>query len=153
MNIYDKLLIERAERVDEFHEIHRDDFQPGTLADRMFATIHEALVRCREHAALQASGHHAAMEGTSSKREALDDLRDQMDAISRTARALALDDAGLDDKFRMPVGRSEHDVVSGARAFLKDAKPMEQSFLDHDMPKSFLSDLQGAIDAFDAAGR
>jgi hypothetical protein len=153
MNLYDKVLIERAERVDEFHDTYRGDFPAGTVGDRMFGIIHDALARCRDHATQQTSGHNAAMEGTTSKREAIDHLREQMDAIARTARALALVDSGLDDKFQMPSGRSEHDLLSAAGAFLIDAKPLEKDFLGHDLPATFLADLQAAIDAVDAAGR
>jgi len=153
MTLYEKLKVEMVERVDEYGASNAPAFPTESRGGKSFAIIHERLVHIREQGALQASGHHAAVEGTSSKSDAIDELRDQMEAISRTARAIALDDPGFDDKFPMPSGRGGQDALSSARAFLTDARPFEKAFVDHFLPGTFLADLQQAIDAVDAAGR
>src|SRR5207244_11705775 len=50
-------------------------------------------------------------------------------------------------------GTSDQRLLNAARAFLRDARPLAKSFIAHDMPVNFLSDLRADIDAFEQATR
>jgi hypothetical protein len=80
-------------------------------------------------------------------------LRDDLDAIVRTARAMALDMPGLDDKFRTPRETSDQAVLNAARAFARDAAPLAGDFIQYDMPEDFLADLEKSISDFEEAIR
>ena len=97
------------------------------------------------------SGRGSAREGRVSKAVAREALRDDLEAIMRTARAMALDTPGVDDKFRLPRGSGDQMILNTGRAFLRDAAPLSADFMKHDMPDDFLADLQSDIEAFEEA--
>jgi hypothetical protein len=140
-------------RVSAFGAAHRDLFPAGALGGRMFAALGAAVRRMDGCVTSEASGHGAAREGTLSKNAARAALRDALDTIARTARALALDTPGLEGKFRAPVKGSDHDLATTARMYLADAAPLAASFRSHGLPGSFLTDLRGRLDAFEQSAR
>ena len=74
-----------------------------------------------------------------------------MEAISRTARAMAEDTPGIDDKFRMPRGNNDQVLLNAARAFAADATPLSAQFISHELPPDFLADLNTDIADLEAA--
>ena len=130
---------------------HSDVFPASSLEGETFAAVGTAVALLSQEAASQVSGRAAAREGTTSKAAARDALRDTLDAISRTARALALDTTGLDDKCRVPRGHSDQRLLNGARAFAQDAQPLSAAFVAHKMPATFLTDLNADIKDFEQA--
>ena len=118
-----------------------------------FAAVAAAVASLNEHAAAHVSGRGSARERRASKAVARDALHDDLDAIGRTARGLALDMPGLDDRFRAPRGSGDQVVLNAARAFIRDATPLAQAFVSHDMPEDFLEDLASDIKDFEDAVR
>lgn len=106
-----------------------------------------------QQAASQVSGRGTARKGSSSKAVARAALREGLDSISRTARALALDNSGLDDKFRLPRGHGDQAMLNAGRAFAHDARPLSKAFIAHDMPANFLTELSSDIQQFEQAIR
>jgi hypothetical protein len=78
-------------------------------------------------------------------------LFEDIEAISRTAKAMALDTPGLEDKFRLPRSPNDAALLHTARAYLSDAQPLKPEFLKFAMPDDFLEDLQADIAAFETA--
>src|SRR6185436_12792194 len=78
-------------------------------------------------------------------------LRERMEGIVRTARALGDEVPGIQDKFRMPRGSNDRDLINAARAFKSDAEPLKAHFIAHEMPADFLDELQEDIDDFESA--
>src|SRR5437667_12814078 len=107
MNNLETRRYEMLKRVREFGTAHANLFPKASLALEMLKSIGATLDELSQHTASQASGVGAAREGSSTKAVARETLRENLDAISRTARVLALDLTGLDDKFRMPPGQSD----------------------------------------------
>lgn len=140
-------------RVRDFGAAHADRFPPSTLGAKSFAAVASAVDALSEHAAIQLSGRGVAREGTTSKAVAREALREDLEAIIRTARALAIDMPGLDDKFRAPRGSGDRALLNAARAFAKDAAPLAKDFVAHDMPEKFLEELQESIKDFEDAIR
>src|SRR5205085_1237031 len=81
---------------------YKNLFLAKSLGAETLAEITSAAAEVEKHAASQVSGMGAARESASSKATARATLREALDAVSRTARVLALDTPGLDNKFRMP---------------------------------------------------
>ena len=138
-------------RVRDFGIAQSALFPPASLGSEAFAAVAKAVDDLTGHAASQYSGRGAAREGAASKAAAREALRDDLEAIARTARAIALDDPGFEDKFRSPRSNGDAAVLSAARAFARDAASLRDRFLTHDMPPDFIEDLEQAIKDFELA--
>jgi hypothetical protein len=122
------------------------------LGGHLFADLRVINAELDAYAARQSSGRNAAEQGTTTKGAARDNLQDDLDAMSRTARAIGEVTPGLEDKFRLPRGRAnDQELLAAARAFLADALPMKATFIEYGMPADFLEDLDDDIQAFVAA--
>jgi hypothetical protein len=153
MNSLDTRRYEMLVRVREFGAANTTLFPPSTLGGKAFEAVGMAVIALSDHAVTHVSGRGTAREGTASKAVAREALRDELEAIVRTARAMALDSPGVDDKFRLPRNNGDQAMLNAARAFLKDAAPLKADFTKHDMPDDFLDDLQADIEAFEEAIR
>jgi hypothetical protein len=153
MNVLDIRRFEMLVRVRDFGDAHKDVFPAPSLAGPMFAAVGAAIAELNQQAASEVSGRGAAREGTAAKSSARADLRKILEAISQTARAMALDTHGIDDKFRMPRGGGDQRLLNAARAFAQDAQPFADAFVAHAMPATFLTDLQADIERFEQAMR
>ena len=153
MNSLNTRRLEMLVRVRDFGAAHRDLFPASTLGGKMFAAVGSAVAALSQQAASQMSGRGTARGGSSSKAVARAALREHLQAISRTARALALDNPGLDDKFRVPQTSGHQALLSAARAFADDAAPLSKAFIAHDMPTTFLTQLNADLQEFEQAIR
>jgi hypothetical protein len=67
---------------------------------------------------------------------------------------------GIDEKFRVPQGSNDQNLIAAARGFARDAAPHAAQFIAHELPADFIeelnediADLQAAIDQHtDAVG-
>ena len=98
---------------------------------------------------VQSSG--AISQGVVSKAFVLDDLRETMRRINRTARAIAVDDPSVAALFRMPRGSNEQQMLAMARAFASNAVPIQQQFVNYGMSANFITDLQTNIENYELA--
>ena len=85
---------ETFQRVEGFGVAHAADFGENSLGKQFFAAMAVIVTRLDGLAAAQASGRGASREGTSTRAVARAALREDLDAISRTARAIAVDNPG-----------------------------------------------------------
>jgi hypothetical protein len=138
-------------RVREFGARRAADFPDGSLGRQLLARLDTAIEELDMHTAAQTSGRGAAQEGTASKAAARDELRRDLEAISRTARAMALSTPGLENKFRAPRSVSDQALLATARAFAADALPLKIEFVRRGLPEDFLEDLSADIEAFEQA--
>jgi hypothetical protein len=136
-------------RVRDFGTGHSSDFAANSLANQIFTQFATALTELDGLAASQASG--ASREGTSTREDAREELRRRMEAISRTARAIAIDTPGLEEKFRVPRGENDQILLAAARAFAADAVPFAAQFVAHELPATFIDDLKASIANLEAA--
>jgi hypothetical protein len=153
MNSLNTRRLEMLVRVRDFGAAHRDLFPASTLGGKMFAAVGSAVGALSQQAASQVSGRGTARGGSSSKAAARAALRERLQTISRTARALALDNPGLDDKFRVPQSNGHQALLSAGRAFADDAGPLAKAFIAHDMPANFLTELNADLKEFEQAIR
>ena len=153
MNSFDMRRYDMLVRVREFGNSHADLFPPTSVAGQAFAEISSAIEGLKTHAAGHLSGRGSAREGTTSKTVAREALREDIDAIIRTARALALDTPGMAGKFRPPRGNGDLALLNTARAFARDAAPLKSQFIAFSMPEDFLEDLERDTTEFENASR
>lgn len=135
----------------EFGASRAAQFPPTTLAGELFASLNTVIQELDTHTAAQASGRSATLESSSSKSSARDELRRDLEAISRTARVMALSMPGLEDKFRAPRSISDQALLAIARAFAADALPLKAEFIRRGLPDDFLEDLAADIEDFEQA--
>ena len=136
-------------RAHGFGTAHASDFAPNSLAAQLFATLAAIVSKLDGHAAIQVSSRGLAREGTTTRGQAREALREDLEAINRTARAMAADVPGLSDKFRLPPMRNDQLLINAARASAADAVPFEALFIAHEMPADFLADLNEDIAALE----
>jgi hypothetical protein len=138
-------------RVREFGAGRAAEFPPSTFAGELFNVINSVVGELAAHATAQSSGMGAAQESTASKAAARDELRRDLEAMSRTARVMAFAAPGLESKFRMPRSFSDQALLATARAFAADAQTLKTDFTRRGLPEDFLEDLAGDIEEFEQA--
>lgn len=150
MNDLDTNKLAAATRVRDFGAEHPALFPAAQFRGELMAAITALVTELNTHATKQVSGAGQARQGTTTKASARTALRDDLEAINRTARVMAFDMPGLDDKFRMP-RFTDQALLTGARAFLAEATPIKSDFIRFGMPDDFLEDLAADIAAFEQA--
>ena len=138
-------------RVHIFGLEHSADFAVDSMGAQLFATLSDIIDSLDQHASAKVSRSGMAFQGTASRGEARQALREDLEAINRTARAMSADVPGLDDKFRMPPHGNDQLLLNAARAFHTDATPLKTQFIAHELPADFLEDLLADIEALEAA--
>lgn len=149
MNALERNYYNTFVRVRDFGAENAADFPLNSAGAANFAAVGAAVEALAESGAAQASGEGRQM--TKRKELAADELREDLRAINRTARALAVDDEDIAELFRMPYGGSEQNLLTAARAFLTNASPHKSRFIEFGLPADFLEDLQTDITDFEQA--
>jgi hypothetical protein len=145
MNSSINRMYEMFVRVLGFADAHADAFPAGSLGAEMVAELRRVIGELTEAATSQTSGLSSVQRATAERMAAREALRASMQAITRTARAMALDTPGLESKFRLPRSGSDSALLQIARAFAADALPLKDKFLRHAMPASFIEEFEEDI--------
>ena len=138
-------------RVREYGTTRNAEFPAATLAGRLFSNLNAVIEELDTLSATQASEHSATLESSAGKASARDELRSDLEPISRAARVMALTMPGFEDKFRMPRSVSDQALLATARAFAADALPLKAEFIQRGLPDTFLEDLAADIETFEQA--
>lgn len=139
---------EMLDRVREFGDAHADLFPASSLAREQFAAVAAAVTELSAFAVKKMS---AANEGTRRKAAARQTLRDRLEVVALTGRALAQTTPGLEDTFRLPRPQADQALLTTGRLFAEKATPLEAEFIAHAMPATFIADLNTAVAEFEAA--
>ena len=137
-------------RIRDFGKVHADLFPNSSLAREQFAAIGAAVKELSAHAVKRMLG---AREGTASKAAARNALRDRLEALALTARAMAQTAPGLEDKLRVPNPSTDQALLTAGRLFAQEAEPVKGEFIRHALPKTFIADLTTLVDEFEDAIR
>jgi len=151
MNDNENRRLQMFARVRDFRMSRPNEFAPTSLGLQHFNALEEVINELNGFAAAEASGRGQARLGTETRAQARAALREDLEAISRTARAMETEIPGLEDKFEPPRADNDQLLLNAARAFKTDATPLQAQFVAHELPADFLSDLETDIDAFEAA--
>jgi hypothetical protein len=147
MKTYDQHRYAMLLRVRGFGVAHSSLFPAHGAARQLFTAVEKAVDQLSGYITAQEAGRAASRESAMTKAAARKALNRALDAIARTARAL--DIPGLRGKFYLPPVRNDHEAATAARRFMRDAAPLTEPLIAHGLPKSFLADLQDALDAFE----
>ncbi len=142
---------EMFRRVDGFGAERAADFPASSLGGEKFAALGGVIDELEEQGTAQSAGGSAARTSTGAKRAAREELRQQMAAISETARAMESARPGLAASFRMPNTNGDQALLTAAGAFVEAAEPLKNEFIRHELPATFLEDLNAARSAFESA--
>lgn len=132
-------------RVQNFTAERQNAFPAGSLAAETITELKKVIQELAEAGTSQTSGLSSVQRATAERLAAREALRESMQAIARTARAMAIDVPGLENKFRLPRSGSDPALLQSARAFAADAVPYKAEFLRHGMPESFLEEFREEI--------
>lgn len=133
--------IQTYRRMQEFYSSHSSDFAPASLGAQLGTKLSTQLSELLNLTATQATGVGAARQGT--------DLRARLKAFSRTAHAIAIEVPGLENKFRVPRGDDDEELIAAARAAATDAVEFKDRFIAHEMPATCVDDLNSSIAKFE----
>ncbi|MDT7602204.1 MAG: hypothetical protein QOF61_201 [Acidobacteriota bacterium] len=135
-------------RVRQFGASHAQSFPPNTRGGEVLAEVDSAINELESHASAQDSGKRAAKEGTTLTAVARAELREDLEAIRRTARSMSQAMPGLTDKFRVPGHTRDQELLAIARAFAADAEPVKAELIRRGLPANFVDDLNADIASF-----
>lgn len=136
-------------RVREFNALQQAQIPAASLASELFTRLDTAINNLDTHATAKTSAKSTELQGSRSKSVARDNLYSMLDAISRTARSMAMTMPGLESKFRRPRKVKDQELLSIARSFQVDATPLKTEFIRRGMAQTFLEDLDEAITEFE----
>jgi hypothetical protein len=120
-------------------------FPATSRAGEINAQLATVIAKLRQHAATQSSSTRSSREETKLKSTRLDALQEDLEAIYRTARAIALNRPGFDEKFRLPKNKGSQSWLAAARAIADEAEPSKEDFIRLGLPANFLEDLRSDI--------
>ena len=138
-------------RASAFGKAHAGAFPTRTRGADVLTELNAIIAELETHTTAQAAGQRATKAGTTHKAAARAALREDLEAISRTARVMALTTPGLEDKFRLPRNAGDQVWLAAARAFAQDAVPLKDEFIRRGLPDDFIDDLNADIAAFEAS--
>jgi hypothetical protein len=138
-------------RVDGFGNARMNDFVANSLARTLFLDLKAVIAELNAHAAAEVSGRGSARQGTDMRAEARRELREDLEAIYRTAQVMDEDGNLISELFRVPPRRNDRALINVARAARANAEPLKAQFIAHEMPADFLEDLDADIIAFEKA--
>ena len=151
MNSVVNRMYEMFVRVDAFASERAASFPANTLGGEMVAELKEVIQTLTGAITSQTTGLSSAQRATAERMAAREALRESMKAIARTARAMALDTPGLENKFRLPRSGSDSALRQTARAFAADAVALKAEFLRHEFPPTFIEDFESDIEDLERA--
>jgi hypothetical protein len=139
--------------VEDYISARPADFPPESMGGILLISLREVIAIIEEQAREQNSGINIREEGTQLRSIAREDLRQQLEAICRTAVSMAMAGTtpGLENRFRMPRGENDQALINAARVAAQDAAPIAANFISFGLPQTFIADLNAAIVRFEQA--
>jgi hypothetical protein len=138
-------------RMRAFGQERTANFPAQSYGAQLFAELNDIAAELMQHAKTQTSKRSAARQGTTSKSAALAAIIEDVEAMSRTARAIAITNPGVAELFRLPRGSNAQVWLSTAHAFATDAVAYKDEFIKFGLPADFIEDLTADIAAYEAA--
>lgn len=139
---------ETLQRVQAFGRTYRDRFPAGSVGANAFTTIDGVLTRLDAWAGNTPTPAPDRRVDLGTARAA---LFTQLEAIRRSARAIARTEPGFDVPFHIPNPRQNRRVLAAARTILQEATARQDRFVAWGMPANVVAALTEAADAFEAS--
>jgi len=100
-------------RVHDFGAAHAASFPAASRGAELLAIINQVVVEFAMHATAQSSGFTTKAQAAAGRATWRAALREDLEAINRTARAMSFNTPGLDECFRLP--RNNRNVTRCSR--------------------------------------
>lgn len=129
------------------------DIPATTVWPQLLTDLNSVIADLDGHVSSEEIGKGAKLAGTTTRAAVREALREDIEAIVRTARVIGETKPGFDDKFRMPRGDNDQamlDLARGIAALVADAA-VKAEFISHALPADFVEDLNSDITAMQAA--
>ena len=136
-------------RVSAFGADHAAAFPSHTRAARTFDEVRGAVNALQQSIVTQASAR--ARDRVARKAVARKRLRASLRLIGRTARAFAAGTPAIICRFRVPKTNGDRALLSAAHGFAHHARQLATVFVAHELPPTFLADLDAEIAALEQA--
>ena len=140
MDRFSKNVYEMLQRVIAFAVSEPQRFPEGSVQQAILQQITRATEILSEHVVSQSSTHGRSAAATSERSAARSELRVQLEAIARTARALGL------SQFLLPAARHDTALVHVGAAWAQQAEPVKAAFIELQLPGDFLERLKSAVE-------
>jgi hypothetical protein len=118
---------------------------PATVWPQLVTELDSVNANLAEQIADEQSGHSVKRTGTASRDDAREDLKDLVEAIARTARAIDETKPGFAEGYRGPSQLSDRALLDLAIGIARIAPPQKADFLSHGMPPDFLETLDARV--------
>ncbi len=123
-----------------------NQFAPNGVAQQKAARFGAVITEIQTKAAEHEGGIGEARQNTVGRKQARIEVRLDLATINRAARIM-----GLENEFPMPPEGNDKELLNAARAFARNALPLKEQFIAHELPEDFLEDLAADTAAFEAA--
>ena len=149
MNDSDRKRSDMQIRVEQFGVDNAPDFPafPTTL----FADLAVIVNDVQSTSAAQQSGFGESAQQYEVKDTWRENLRDEMSAISRTAKSMEYAFDGISNKFFFQRNMADADMLAKARAWQTELIPYKSDFVNYGLSGTFIGELTAAADAFEAS--
>jgi Tfp pilus assembly protein PilO len=151
MNNLERRRFEMLGRVKDFTAPRAAQFPTESIAGQLVATINATVAELSQFASEKASRKTDFRKKQNQKADARETLRESVNTISRTARAMSNRIPAVADKFQVPRNLNDVSLLATARAFANDAVPFLADFQSYELPADFLTELHLDIADFAAA--
>ena len=151
MNDRERRRMEAFERVKQFSLDNGTDFPNGSIQKINMTKIITELGLLDIYETQQVSGGGDASQAYEVKDTARENMREQMQDISSTAKVMEYEIDGIADKFRMPYNQTDQNMNATAKSWVDEANPYETNFIAYGLQADFLTLLNDAQAAFDAS--
>lgn len=149
MNNRDRNRCYMFNKVRQFGADNAADFPTGSIGAAQFMIITNVLIRVDELATKQTGGMGEVRLSYVSKDTARENLRESVTDISRTAKAMEYEFAGISEQFRLARGSNDQKLIATAKAFLTAINSHQTDFIRYGLNADFVDELSENITAFE----
>src|SRR6185295_518041 len=137
MHVSERRQYDMLVRVRDFGDKYGHLFPTSSAAAQNLAAVAAAI----QELDAQETAHNAASVSARGHRKetARAALQARLQAICTTARVIAVDVPGLDQRFQMPNPAGDQMLLTLGRRFPRDAEPLTSRFVTQGMPATFLA--------------
>jgi hypothetical protein len=135
-------------RVRDFGNARCQEFPDESMGGKAFRAVEAAIAEVEAHATEKVL---TAKEGRQARAAARLVLVDRLTSIARTARLMSKSVPGSDAVFQLPEYSSDVELLTAARAYVREGQAAIDRFVLLGMPKTFVNDLQALVDGFEQA--
>ena len=150
MDSIEVLSYERLGRVKDYGSLRTADFPPTGRGGQFFAEVEAIVAELSDQATAQKESDGGALVSSATKARLRASIREDLRVLTGTVRVITADNPDLKKKFRLPKS-GDVNLLSAARAFLRDAEPFAAQFPNHEITAEFLAKFKSDIAAFGAA--